>query len=118
LKKTGEALASPFIISFSFLLFSSLASEFLLEHISLESGALVQHEPNKMWLHTAWHKILRLLGENVNKFFEKKHLAVSSQPMKRFCRDNRSWKFLERLRRRATKTVRRRLNMLRGKILE
>jgi len=78
LKKTGEALASPSIISFSFLLFSSLASEFLLEHISLESGALVQHEPNKMWLHTAWHKILRLLGENVNKFFEEKHLAVSS----------------------------------------
>ncbi len=36
-------------------------------------GAHMQREPNKMWFHITWHKILRLLASKVNKFFEKKH---------------------------------------------
>jgi len=31
----------------------------------------MQREPNKMWFHIAWHKILRLLALKVNKIFEK-----------------------------------------------
>jgi len=37
----------------------------------------MQREPNKMWFHIAWHKILRLLASKVNR---KKHSALSSQP--------------------------------------